>query len=75
MIRSRQKSCEGKQGYPSFKIAHEALKDMKGTRNGMQVYRCPYCHDYHIGHAFREVILNKRLENRRRREEGRRCFG
>jgi hypothetical protein len=59
--RDKNKCCIGKVKYPTVKLANEALKAMKGDRNGLMRYICPYCGMYHIGHSIYEAkFLNKK---------------
>lgn len=47
------RQCHGKHTYPSKAIAKRSLKRWKPTgarRNNLQVYRCPHCDSFHIGH-------------------------
>ena len=48
------KTCKSKIYHPTLKSAYEhfmAIKDKPSDRQGiLQVYRCPVCDGYHIGH-------------------------
>lgn len=43
--RLRRRSCGQKNQYPR----NQAMK--KAWRLGMRAYRCPFCHNWHVGHS------------------------
>ena len=52
--RIRRKACGKKIRYETAKDAgagRHALNRSKGYQGQMNVYRCPFCGGYHIGHA------------------------
>lgn len=38
--------CAGKTAYPSHGAALRPARRMRNVR----IYRCPYCHHWHVGH-------------------------
>jgi hypothetical protein len=60
---SPSSACEGKTAYRSAKKAHRALarqsrrkggvKPASAARGNVHVYRCNYCHEFHIGSTTR----------------------
>lgn len=60
--RIRRKSCEGKRRH---KTHDDAVKEMcEGRiREGLTVYKCRFCHQYHVGHktkAARRATMQSR---------------
>lgn len=47
--RIRRKSCEGKRRHETH---HDAMIEMcQGrVREGLVIYKCQFCHHYHVGH-------------------------
>lgn len=39
--------CEGKVAWPSYAQAHAAFRHARNKRR--HIYRCRYCHQYHVG--------------------------
>ncbi|KKN10915.1 hypothetical protein LCGC14_1031950 [marine sediment metagenome] len=51
------KHCERKKGYNHIKNAKNIIKIMKKSGmiiNNCNIYKCKYCHKYHIGHKKKE---------------------
>lgn len=43
-------SCEGKQGYPTRKLAHTVLVRIRRQKHArLDIYRCKGCGCWHIG--------------------------
>lgn len=47
----RRKACEGKIKYPDSASAKKVIWYMKHKDGWLNVYKCKFCHCYHIGHA------------------------
>lgn len=50
-----ERGCEGKQPYPSEAAAEAGLRFLQKegalrTNDGMAVYRCQFCQEWHFGH-------------------------
>lgn len=44
--------CYGKQGFASATLAQRVAKRARQNRDAkLQVYRCKFCHQWHIGRA------------------------
>jgi hypothetical protein len=41
--------CDGKHAFPTFTAAEAATS--KKRDNGFQIYKCPHCSFFHIGHS------------------------
>ena len=41
--------CEGKHPFPTYTIAEATIS--KKRDNSFQIYKCPTCHMFHIGHS------------------------
>lgn len=53
-------SCDGKSTYETWSLANGINKRRaRNGKGGNQVYRCPHCHEYHIG------IKPKKIRNKR----------
>jgi hypothetical protein len=55
LIRPVDEQCTGKKGYGSKAIAKRVLRrapkmDDRWIRSELDVYRCPHCRLFHIGH-------------------------
>ncbi len=48
-------ACTGKEQYETLGLAQKVAKRRSRNGNRFSIYRCPYCHKYHIGSALREV--------------------
>jgi len=46
----RRKSCEGKIQYDSIKSAFKVLRVVHKNEKNMRIYKCKFCHQYHLGH-------------------------
>lgn len=50
-----ERACEGKVPYPSEAAARAAMKFLQKegalrTNDGMEVYECSFCREWHFGH-------------------------
>jgi hypothetical protein len=54
--RSRKRACDGKQKHKTKEEAQAHLSSLKRKRGAaiwrMDVYKCPYCKMFHVGHRF-----------------------
>jgi hypothetical protein len=61
--RIRRKCCEGKKRYDSKEEAGKDLyilvKTTSTTFKEMNIYRCRFCHKYHIGHKPKKYFGTK----------------
>jgi hypothetical protein len=48
----RSAQCDGKQGFDTFARAEKVARNLKGAR----AYRCPHCHQYHIGSTMKRTL-------------------
>jgi hypothetical protein len=46
--RSMMSSCLNKRAYKTYGEASKAQREMNYHRAKTKVFRCPYCHDYHL---------------------------
>jgi hypothetical protein len=54
MRRSRDRACEGKQGHDTRAQAQAHMHNLIRKGNVLlEVYRCPWCDKYHVGHRSR----------------------
>ena len=52
--RRQRRKCERKKRFPNLDLAKEALRRMKMQgvlALGLRIYKCQFCHYYHIGTA------------------------
>ena len=45
----RQVACIGKMGFQSRKMADKSAKSGRQRGEHLDVYRCPYCRQWHVG--------------------------
>jgi hypothetical protein len=45
--------CVGKEGFQSFGLANQVARRRKRTGKPGTPYKCPHCHQFHIGQAQR----------------------
>lgn len=60
-----QAACGGKHPFPTKLAALKVARRMQGNdKGGTDVFRCPYCGKFHIGHADRKVskVARRRFE-------------
>ena len=50
--------CHGKHPFPTFTIAESTLS--KKRDNGLEVYKCPTCAFFHVGHSITKTKNLKR---------------
>ena len=43
--------CEGKKRFDTYSLAAKILKRKNDKRAPRMVYRCPFCHGFHLGAA------------------------
>jgi hypothetical protein len=61
--RIRRNACTGKVRHASAHDGQTAIGKLvrgKGWQGTMNVYQCPFCHAWHIGHAPRNGALRRR---------------
>ena len=56
--------CEGKVKFESWALAREVTKRRGRHQKIREVYKCPYCHKFHVG-----SLKRKRFKMRRRIHE------
>lgn len=50
-------ACEGKIPYPDLTAAGLALQRLRSQgRPGLMIYRCPFCHKFHVGHQKKQMM-------------------
>lgn len=49
----RQRACGDKRRYETVEAGREAIYQLNrtGYKGHMNVYKCKFCHSYHVGHA------------------------
>ena len=52
--------CDGKHPYPTFTSAESTIS--KKRDNSFQVYKCPHCAFFHIGHSLTKYKNLKRAD-------------
>lgn len=56
------KACAGKHGYPNFGAASGVIRSRrkKEKKGGLKlaVYRCSFCHLWHVGSSRRSAVPN-----------------
>ncbi|HEY1209994.1 MAG TPA: hypothetical protein VGE85_11540 [Terracidiphilus sp.] len=62
----RRRQCEGKVAHASQSEGMIALRQLKCSGRGvgqMQVYRCDFCRQWHVGHMTKE--MRRTIDQRR----------
>lgn len=49
----RLTACEGKQGFATFDLAERVRQRGKRKTESRSVYRCQFCHLFHVGRPFK----------------------
>jgi len=52
--------CDGKHPFPTFTAAEASIS--KKRDNGLQIYKCPHCGFFHIGHSTTKTRNLKRSQ-------------
>lgn len=47
----RQRACVGKRAYSHRAVAAAVVTRSREQGHQVSMYRCPFCHDLHVGHA------------------------
>lgn len=50
--------CDGKQPFSTYSLAANVAKRLSGAN----IYRCPHCHQYHVGHKAPRAPFTGRRE-------------
>lgn len=50
---ARPGQCVGKDAHPSAQQAKKVVRNMKRFGKTVIAYRCPLCHDWHVGRPSR----------------------
>lgn len=53
-------SCQGKSAFDSPELAREVLSSHREGHGRLMVYRCGYCHRWHIGNHLSPASANRR---------------
>ncbi len=63
--RIRRKSCEGKRRH---KTHEDAMKELRGcsVKTGLRIYKCQFCHHYHVGHMSARARAGMEASRRRK---------
>lgn len=61
----------GKIVYYSIHTAERKRREMwlEGDQSALEVYQCPYCEEYHLGHESEDVRKHREVITQRYKEE------
>ncbi len=60
-----KKGCFGKDKYKSKLAAEYVFDNFKGRANAiLEIYKCTFCNNYHIGHNKKHELASKQNEKR-----------
>lgn len=62
---SKEAQCLGKHPFPTHNIAQASIRKNGGMP--FEVFRCPHCGFYHVGHAIPKKQNLKRVQNEQRK--------
>lgn len=47
----KESQCDGKKGFDTFAAAERAVSFCKSAKDS-RIYKCAFCHKWHVGHSY-----------------------